>query len=364
MASKQPQDILDWLMTDSPVKPVDHTDFVPKNLDHLSASERQALLNWLKHNGDQSAAAADDIANTFAATGKDEQSQASVIAWLLSARNILASEQLSITEKLDKLNDSQPTGATLSILKTASGAVWNGYQRLPLALRLSLPATVAAIPFLGGTGVGIAAFGGAIGLPALLVFFLGASGITSIIAALLHTDDESALFMQGILAILATDGALFRLKQATREAVAQDITVPCRQSIPQAQADILAKLLSLSSLDFERHVMAFFAEAGMTAWATPAGSDGGIDGVAKDGQRVLLIQCKRYALDHPVGRPAIQQFKGVVEENAADLGVFVTTSAFTARAMESAAKTDRLLLVDGERLTRWHREGFSLTAVN
>ncbi len=100
----------------------------------------------------------------------------------------------------------------------------------------------------------------------------------------------------------------------------------------------------------------------MTAWVTPVGSDAGIDGVAKDGQRVILVQCKRYAVDNSVGRPAIQQFKGVIEENAADLGVFVTTSAFTAQARESAAKNDCILLVDGVRLGRWHRDGFSLMA--
>lgn len=363
MTSKHPPEILDWLMTDSPVNPVDHANFVPKTIDDLSASERHALLHWLMQSGEQSAADR-EIANAFSAAGQDEQTQTAVIAWLLSARTILSSQQLSIAEKLGKLNASQPSGSTLALLKTASGAVWDGYQRLPMALRLSLPATLAAVPFLGGSGVGIAAFGGAIGLPALLVFFIGASGIASIMAALLHTDDESAVFMQGILAMLATDAALFRLKQAARTAVAQDIAAPYKQPMPTAHDDILAKLLNLSPLDFERHVMAFFAEAGMTAWATPAGSDGGIDGVAKDGPRVLLIQCKRYALDHPVGRPSIQQFKGVIEENAADLGVFVTTSAFTTQAKESAAKTDRLLLIDGERLARWHREGFSLTDAN
>lgn len=98
----------------------------------------------------------------------------------------------------------------------------------------------------------------------------------------------------------------------------------------------------------------------MTAWATPAGGDAGIDGVAKDGERLILVQCKRYAPEHRVGRPAIQQLKGVIEENGADLGVLVTSSGFTTQARESAAKSDRLLLADRERLTRWHADGLSL----
>ena len=56
---------------------------------------------------------------------------------------------------------------------------------------------------------------------------------------------------------------------------------------------------------------------------------------------VILVQCKRNAPEHPVGRPAIQQFKGVIEENGADLGVCVTSSGFTAQARESARKNDR-----------------------
>lgn len=35
---------------------------------------------------------------------------------------------------------------------------------------------------------------------------------------------------------------------------------------------------------------------------------------------VILVQCKRYAPEHPVGHHAIRQFKGVIEENGADLG--------------------------------------------
>lgn len=60
---------------------------------------------------------------------------------------------------------------------------------------------------------------------------------------------------------------------------------------------------------------------------------------------------------NPVGRPAIKQFKGVVEEQGAFRGYFVTTSRFTNEATESAAKSDRIRLVDGAELVRWHREG-------
>lgn len=356
-----PPDLLDWLMTDTPVAPQAPAAAHQQALNRLSESDRQAVIAWLEQNEAQPFSP--DLAQASVAA-LDDQARTTAVAWLLSARNIMASDQLSVSEKFRKLLDNPPADSTLSTLKAVGGAAFAGYRSLPLALQLSLPATLVAAPFLGGAGVGIAALGGAIGLPALLVFFLGVSGITSVIEALLHTKDGDAVFLQSVLALLATDAALFRLNQATRETIAKDIAQPCKQPMPTPQDALLAKLLSLSPLEFECHVMAFFADAGMTAWVTPAGADAGIDGVAKDGQRVILVQCKRYALGNSVGRPAIQQFKGVIEENAAALGVFVTTSDFTAQARESAAKNDRLILVDRERLMRWHDDGFSLTAAD
>ena len=54
---------------------------------------------------------------------------------------------------------------------------------LPWAVKLAVPVTLLAVPFAGGHGVGLAAFGGAVGMPALLLIFLGSAGITSIIEA-------------------------------------------------------------------------------------------------------------------------------------------------------------------------------------
>lgn len=69
------------------------------------------------------------------------------------------------------------------------------------------------------------------------------------------------------------------------------------------------------------------------------------------------MQCKRYSLDNPVGRPAIQQFKGVIEGQKAFRGYFVATSRFTQEAIDSAAQSDRIRLIDGSDLVRWAMEG-------
>jgi restriction system protein len=68
----------------------------------------------------------------------------------------------------------------------------------------------------------------------------------------------------------------------------------------------------------------------------------------------MITQCKRNSTDNKVGRPTIQQFKGVIEEQNALRGYVVTTSTFTEEATESAELSDKLVLVDMDLLVRWH----------
>lgn len=75
--------------------------------------------------------------------------------------------------------------------KSVSEAVSN-YRKsdLPLSMKIALPATLAAVPLVGGQAAGIAAFGGAFGVPVLSLVFLGTAGITSIIETIV-TDPEA-----------------------------------------------------------------------------------------------------------------------------------------------------------------------------
>jgi restriction endonuclease Mrr len=61
-----------------------------------------------------------------------------------------------------------------------------------------------------------------------------------------------------------------------------------------------------------------------------------------------------------VGRPIIQQFKGVIEENQAWRGYIVTTSYFTSEAKDSAEKNDKLRLIDMDALIDWHVKGLKI----
>ncbi len=111
---------------------------------------------------------------------------------------------------------------------------------------------------------------------------------------------------------------------------------------------------------FERHVMSFFEQCEYPTGLTARSNDFGVDGFVFHRDGVIIVQCKRYGTENPVGRPSIQQFKGVIEEQAALRGYFVTTSRFTDEAIESARKSDRVVLVDGAKLIEWHRGGFAM----
>ncbi|WP_141453514.1 restriction endonuclease [Pseudoxanthomonas sp. z9] len=79
--------------------------------------------------------------------------------------------------------------------------------------------------------------------------------------------------------------------------------------------------------------------------------DGGIDGVIsldKLGLEKVYVQAKRW--QQSVGRPEVQAFYGALAGQRANKGVFITTSAYTAQAIEFARSVERVILVDGARL--------------
>lgn len=83
--------------------------------------------------------------------------------------------------------------------------------------------------------------------------------------------------------------------------------------------------------------------------------DGGVDGVIDQdrlGLQRLYVQAKRYAADNTVGREAIQAFVGALHGRNVSQGVFITTSRFSAGAVEYATGiSTRVVLIDGARLS-------------
>jgi restriction system protein len=79
--------------------------------------------------------------------------------------------------------------------------------------------------------------------------------------------------------------------------------------------------------------------------------DGGIDGIIsldKLGLETVYVQAKRW--QNTVGRPEVQGFYGALAGQRAAKGVFITTSVFTAQAVDFARSVERIVLVDGRRL--------------
>lgn len=124
-------------------------------------------------------------------------------------------------------------------------------------------------------------------------------------------------------------------------------------------AELLSRLLDKNPSFFEQAVVDLLVAMGYggaegRATVTKQSGDGGIDGIIDQdalGLSRVYIQAKRYSLDSTIGRPDLQGFVGALAGKA-DGGVFITTCRFTKEAIAYAeAVPNRLILIDGARLT-------------
>lgn len=103
-----------------------------------------------------------------------------------------------------------------------------------------------------------------------------------------------------------------------------------------------------NGLDFERQVHALLKNMGFEAEITKASGDGGIDIIAHSKEHITggkyIIQCKDWS--KPVGEPPVRDLFGVVTAESANKGILITTSTFTAPAINFAAGKP-LELIDG-----------------
>ncbi|MFE0359581.1 restriction endonuclease, partial [Streptomyces nigra] len=78
-----------------------------------------------------------------------------------------------------------------------------------------------------------------------------------------------------------------------------------------------------------------------------------VTAVTPDGRR-LIVQCKRYGETNKVGSQDLQRFGGTCfTVHEADIAVVVTTSDFTAPALEYAEQCG-ILCVNGDELSAWY----------
>jgi len=122
---------------------------------------------------------------------------------------------------------------------------------------------------------------------------------------------------------------------------------------------ILERILQNTPAFFENLVVQLLSSLGYGRPDTLAevigrAGDGGIDGIIhqdKLGLDVVYVQAKRYAADNTVGRPELQAFVGTLAGVSAHKGVFVTTSRFSAGALDYLRTVNaRVITIDGPRL--------------
>jgi restriction system protein len=125
-------------------------------------------------------------------------------------------------------------------------------------------------------------------------------------------------------------------------------------------SDLLGKVRELTSAAFEKLVIELLLAMGYggsrpdAARALGGSGDDGVDGVVDEdalGLGRIFVQAKRYQAGNNVGAAAIREFFGSLNMKKATKGLFVTTSAFTRDARETAEQLGtRIVLVDGEQL--------------
>ena len=286
-----------------------------------------------------------------------ERDRDEIIRWFMNAREILARNG-SATETATALYQTSDTIRFAQLLANTVGTSINSYHgaNLPLALKVAVPVTLVGAGYFGMQGAGLLAFGTGIGLPVVLLLFLGTAGATTVVEAFVMDRSVRDPLTKLLLMFVAFENAR-RAKKELLDAMRADAMVPERAQVPSDFDEVLSFLMDMDPVAFERHVMSFFEKDGHPTGLTARSNDFGVDGYVFHPDGVIVVQCKRNGADNPVGRPTIQQFKGVIEEQRAFKGYVVTTSRFTDEAKESAAKSNRILLVNGEDLVRWHKEG-------
>jgi restriction system protein len=128
----------------------------------------------------------------------------------------------------------------------------------------------------------------------------------------------------------------------------------------QVERELLAQIMSSPPEFLERVVVDLVVRMGYGGSRKDAGEalgrsgDEGIDGIIKEdplGLDIIYLQAKRW--EGTVGRPEIQKFAGALQGQRARKGIFITTSSFSADALEYTSRIEtKIILIDGPRLSK------------
>jgi restriction system protein len=127
-------------------------------------------------------------------------------------------------------------------------------------------------------------------------------------------------------------------------------------------AELLDRVRKATPAFFERLIVELLLAMGYGGTSEEAGralgqsGDDGVDGVIDQdplGVDQIFVQAKRYAEGNNIGAGAIRDFYGALSLKKAHKGIFVTTSAFSQPAIDTARGLgSRIVLIDGLQLSR------------
>lgn len=118
------------------------------------------------------------------------------------------------------------------------------------------------------------------------------------------------------------------------------------------------KLHALSPRGFEQLTADILSEMGFDVELTQASRDGGVDIYAhlrhQIGSFLMIVECKKWAADKPVGIDIVQRLYGIQHAKKANKSLIVTTSYFTKPATTEAQQYASLMdLRDYDQLKEW-----------
>jgi restriction system protein len=127
-------------------------------------------------------------------------------------------------------------------------------------------------------------------------------------------------------------------------------------------ADLLDRVQKAPPAFFERLIVDLLLAMGYGGTSEEAGralgqsGDDGVDGVIDQdplGVDQIYVQAKRYSDGNNIGAAAIRDFFGALSLKKAQKGIFVTTSAFSTAAVQTARDLgSRIVLIDGLQLAK------------
>lgn len=146
---------------------------------------------------------------------------------------------------------------------------------------------------------------------------------------------------------ITPDEALRTAHKAINDSLASELLDRVRQSPPAFFEDLLVSLFV---------AMGYGGSTEEAGRALGRSGDDGVDGVIDQdplGVDQIYLQAKRYAEGNNIGSGAIRDFFGALSLRRATKGIFVTTSAFSSSAIDTARGLgSRIVLIDGAQLAR------------